>query len=353
MDGGRGQDAMKYQSLGRSGLMVSRICLGTMTFGEQNAAEEAFRQLDMAVAAGVNFLDTAEMYPIPPNGRTAGATETIIGAWLARRGGRDQLVLASKVAGPGLDHLARRPRAFTRDAIRAAIDGSLRRLQTDHIDLYQLHWPERKANFFGRLGYWHEDDSDFTPFAEVLAALADEIARGRIRAIGVSNETPWGLMRYLAAAEAAGLPRPVSIQNPYSLLNRSFEVGLAEIAIREDCGLLAYSPLGFGTLSGKYLNGEQPATGRLTLFPQYRRYTGARAVAATATYVAIARRHGLEPAQMALAAVLRERFVTAAIIGATSLSQLKANLAAETLQLSPDVVAEIEAAHAENPNPAP
>lgn len=344
---------MKYQPLGRSGLMVSRICLGTMTFGQQNSPDEAFHQLDLATQAGVNFLDTAEMYPIPPNGRTGGATETIIGTWLARRGGRDQLVLATKVAGPGLNHLTRRPSAFARESIRAAVDGSLRRLQTDYIDLYQLHWPERKANFFGQLGYRHVDDADFTPFVEVLSALADEVASGRIRHIGVSNETPWGLMRYLAAAEAAGLPRPVSIQNPYSLLNRSFEVGLAEIAIREDCGLLAYSPLAFGTLSGKYLNGEQPKTGRLSLFPQYGRYTGARAIAATRTYLAIACRHGLDPAQMALAAVLRERFVTAAIIGATTLSQLETNLAAESLVLSPEVVAELDAAHAENPNPAP
>lgn len=344
---------MRYQPLGRTGLMVSRICLGTMTFGEQNSTEDAHRQLDRAVAAGVTFIDTAEMYPIPPSARTAGATETIIGAWLKRRGDRDRLVIATKITGPGLDHLARRPRAFSRDAIRTAIDGSLRRLQTDHIDLYQLHWPERKANYFGPLDYRHDEDSEFTPFVEVLAALADEMAAGRIRAVGVSNETPWGMMRFLAVAEAAGLPRPASVQNPYSLLNRVFEVGLAEIALRETCGLLAYSPLAFGTLSGKYLDGERPAAGRLTLFPQYRRYTGPRAVAATRLYTDIARRHGLDPAQMALAAVIRQPFVTAAIIGATTLAQLDTNLAAETLVLPPEVIEEIEAVHADNPNPAP
>ncbi|QNT71351.1 NADP(H)-dependent aldo-keto reductase [Defluviicoccus vanus] len=344
---------MHYQALGRTGLKVSRICLGTMTFGEQNSADEACRMLDFAVAGGVNFLDTAEMYPIPPRATTAGATELIIGDWLRQRGGRDRLVIATKIAGPGLQHLQRRPSAFTRDAIRSAIDGSLRRLQTDYIDLYQLHWPERKANFFGQLGYRYDASDAFTPFAEVLAALAAEIADGRIRAIGVSNETPWGLMRMLALAEAEGLPRLAGIQNPYNLLNRSFEVGLAEVALREDCGLLAYSPLAFGTLSGKYLNGEPLTAARLTLFPQYCRYTGARAVAATGDYCAIARRCGYDPAQMALAAVIRQPFVTATIIGATTLSQLATNLAAETLELSPDALAAIEAVHVDNPNPAP
>jgi Predicted oxidoreductases (related to aryl-alcohol dehydrogenases) len=343
---------MKYQPLGRTGMMVSRICLGTMTFGEQNSPADADQQLDHAVASGVNFFDMAEMYPIPPRAPTAGATEVIFGAWLKRRGGRDRVVLATKIAGPGLDHLNRTPRAFARSAIREAVDGSLRRLQTDYIDLYQLHWPERKTNYFGQLGYRH-DESAFTPFAEVLDALAVEIKDGRIRAIGLSNETPWGLMRCLADADAAALPRPASIQNPYSLLNRTFDIGLAEIAIREQCGLLAYSPLGFGTLSGKYLHGEQPANARLTLFPFYQRYSGSRAVAATQAYVEIARRHGLDPAQMALAAVIRQPFVTAAIIGATTFEQLNTNLAAEALELTPAVVDEIEAVHADNPNPAP
>lgn len=344
---------MKYQPLGRTGPMVSRICLGTMTFGEQNTAEDAYRQLDRAMDAGVNFIDTAEMYPIPPQAGTAGVTETILGEWLARRRCRQRVILATKVAGPGLDHLARTPRAFAPRSIRAAIDGSLRRLRTDSIDLYQLHWPERKANFFGQLGYRHDDSADFTPFAEVLAALADEIKAGRLRAIGVSNETPWGLMRFLDLAESCGLPRPLSIQNPYSLLNRTFEIGLAEISVREACGLLAYSPLGFGTLSGKYLDGRKPPRARLTLFPHYRRYASARAAAAVAAYVAIARRFDLDPAQMALAAVIRQPFLTSTIIGATTLEQLDSNLAAETLELSPEVLEAIEAVHADNPNPAP
>lgn len=344
---------MKYQPLGRTGIMVSRLCLGTMTFGEQNTAEDACRQLDRAVAAGINFLDTAELYPIPPRAATAGATESIIGDWLRKRRCRDRIVVASKVAGPGLDHLQREPRAFAAKAIRKALDDSLKRLQTDYLDLYQLHWPERKTNFFGQLGYQHDDSDEFTPFAEVLAAIDGEIRAGRVRAFGLSNETPWGLMRFLALADAEGLPRPASIQNPYSLLNRSFEIGLAEIAVREACGLLAYSPLGFGTLSGKYLDGEPPPHGRLTLFPQYRRYTGTRAVAATRAYTTIARRHGLDPAQMALAAVIRQPFVTAAIIGATTLEQLDTDLRSETLTLPPPVVDEINAIHADNPNPAP
>jgi aryl-alcohol dehydrogenase-like predicted oxidoreductase len=343
---------MQYRPLGRTGLSVSAICLGTMTMGEQNSREDGFQQLDRAIAAGVTFIDAAEMYPIPPRAETATRTESIIGDWLASRGGRDRLVIATKIAGPGLDYLRATRRPFAAATLREAIRGSLGRLRTDWIDLYQLHWPERKTNTFGQLGYVHHD-SDFTPFEDVLATLAEEIAAGRIRAIGLSNETPWGLMRCLAAAERDGLPRVASIQNPYSLLNRSFEVGLAEPAVREDCRLLAYSPLAFGTLSGKYLGGARPPGARMTLFPQYRRYSSPRAEAATHAYVAIARHAQLDPAQMALAFVLQRPFVTAAIIGATTLAQLATNLAAGELVLPPEVSAEIEAVHAGNPNPAP
>ncbi|MCP5365264.1 MAG: NADP(H)-dependent aldo-keto reductase [Hyphomicrobiales bacterium] len=344
---------MQYAPLGHSDFQVSRICLGTMTFGEQNTPEEAFAQLDMALDAGVNFIDTAELYPIPPNARTSGETEAIVGAWLKRRRARDRVILASKVAGPGVAHLSRSSRPFERKALRAALEASLNRLGTDVIDLYQLHWPERKTNYFGRLGYRHADDDDFTPLSEVLDTLGELVKEGLIRAVGVSNETAWGVMSFLRESERAGGPQLVSIQNPYSLLNRSFEVGLAEVAIREQCGLLAYSPLAFGTLSGKYLNGARPARSRLTLFSQYARYSNPRAEAASRAYVELARSHGLDPAQMALAFVMAQPFVTSTIIGATTPEQLRCNLAACDVRLESVVVDGIEAIHTEIPNPAP
>jgi aryl-alcohol dehydrogenase-like predicted oxidoreductase len=344
---------MKYNQLGRSGITVSRICLGTMTFGEQNSEEDAFRQLDRAVDAGVNFIDTAEMYPIPPRAETCGRTEEIVGRWINSRGNRDAVVLATKISGPGWDHIRGGDGRFGRKQIREALDGNLRRLGTDHVDLYQLHWPDRKTNAFGRRGYTHDDSAAFTPLAEVLDALSEQIEAGRIRTVGVSNETPWGVMGYLGLAEKDGLPRIASIQNPYSLLNRLFEVGLAEVAIREDCGLLAYSPLAMGTLSGKYLDGGKPPGARLTLFTHYQRYTKPPAIAATEAYVALARRHGLDPAQMALAYVNSRRFLTSTIIGATTIEQLESNLAAEDLTLDREVVDGIEAIHENNPDPAP
>jgi aryl-alcohol dehydrogenase-like predicted oxidoreductase len=349
---------MQHARLGRTDISVSRICLGTMTFGEQNTEAEAFAQLDLARDAGVNMLDAAELYPVPPKAATAGRTEEIVGAWLAARRNRADVVVATKIAGPGVPHIAGAKRAFRRDQVRAAVEGSLRRLRTDYIDLYQLHWPERKTNYFGRLGYEHDDkDGGGTPPAEVLDALADEIKDGRVRAVGLSNETPWGTMAFLAAADRHGLPgmapRMASVQNPYSLLNRVFEVGLAEVAMREDCGLLAYSPLAFGTLSGKYLDGARPPGARLTEFADYTRYSNPRAVAATKAYVCLARDHGLDPAQMALAYLLGQPFVTSVIVGATTLSQLKDNLAAAGIALDRAVVDGIEAIHADNPNPAP
>jgi aryl-alcohol dehydrogenase-like predicted oxidoreductase len=344
---------MHYTRLGHSDIVVSRVCLGTMTFGEQNDAGEAFRLLDLAVDHGVTFVDTAELYPVPPKAATAGRTETILGGWMKARRNRPRLIVATKIAGPGADHLRAGGRVFTAARLREAIEGSLRRLGTDVVDLYQLHWPERPTNTFGRLGYEHAPDEDFTPLGEVLAALGDLVRRGLIRAVGVSNETPWGVMRYLDLADRDGLPRPVAIQNPYSLLNRTFEIGLAEVAIREACGLLAYSPLAFGTLSGKYLDGATPAGARLTLFPHYRRYSRPEAVAATRGYVGVARAHGLDPAQMALAYVLSRPFVTSAIVGATTLQQLRSNLGATTITLDPAVVEAIEAVHTRHPNPAP
>ncbi|EGV19299.1 NADP(H)-dependent aldo-keto reductase [Thiocapsa marina] len=346
---------MELRPLGRSDIRVSALCLGTMTFGEQNSEADAHAQLDRALAAGINVIDTAEMYPVPPRAETIGRTEAYIGSWLASRVCRDRVVLASKVAGPGawLPHLRGGKSRLDRANIVTALDGSLKRLQTDWIDLYQLHWPDRETNFFGKLGYSPAEDAHSVPLLETLEVLADQVRAGKIRHIGVSNETPWGLMRFLALAQEHGLPRMVSIQNPYSLLNRTFEVGLAEVAYREDCGLLAYSPLGFGVLSGKYLNDARPAGARVTLFERFNRYSNPQAERATAEYVALARRHGLDPVQMALAWVTSRPFVTSNIIGATTLDQLEANLASVDLRLSDDLIAEIEAIHTRQPNPAP
>ncbi|GAA0592722.1 NADP(H)-dependent aldo-keto reductase [Caenispirillum bisanense] len=346
---------MQQRPLGRTGLTVSALCLGTMTWGEQNTEAEAFDQMDLAREGGVNFLDAAEMYPVSPRAETQGRTEEILGRWLKSRGCRDRLVVASKVAGPGgMEWIRGGGRRLDRANILAAVEGSLKRLRTDVIDLYYLHWPDRPTNYFGRLGYQHQPDAEFVALEDSLAALQECVQAGKIRHIGLSNETPWGLMRSVALAESRGLPRPAAIQNPYNLLNRSFEVGLAECAIREDVGLCAYSPLGFGVLSGKYLDGRQPPGARLTLFPQrYGRYVKPRGVAATGKYVDIARRHGLDPAQMALAYVTAQPFVTSTIIGATTLDQLRSNLDSADLTLPAEVREEIEAVHADNPNPCP
>lgn len=347
---------MKYRTLGDSGVEVSVIGLGTMTWGRQNTREQAFEQMDYALSQGVNFFDTAEMYAIPPTAETFGRTEEIIGAWLKTRGTRDRVVLTSKITGPGPDwlpHIRGGLTRFDRPTIAAALDASLRRLQTDYLDLYQLHWPERHTNFFGRLGFEAGDEAAFTPLLETLQALDEQVRAGKIRHIGLSNETPWGVMRFLALAEAHGLPRVVSVQNPYSLLNRSYEIGLAEISWREKAGLLAYSPLGFGVLSGKYLGGAQPADARLTLFPHYTRYSNPAALAATGKYVALAQRHGLDPAKMALAYVNSRPFLTSTLVGATTLEQLRANIDSIRLQLPDEVLQGIEAIHAEHANPCP
>ncbi len=348
---------MEYRNLGDTGLRVSALCLGTMTWGEQNTEAQAHDQLDLAVERGVNFIDTAEMYPVPPRGETAGRTERYLGTWLARQPRREDLVVATKVAGPGLESVNAGERAYTPGQLREALEGSLRRLQTEYVDLYQLHWPERPTNCFGRLDYpWpgapaEADERD--RIRRTLEALAELVEDGRVRAIGLSNETPWGAMRFIAEAERLGLPRIAAIQNPYSLLNRSYEVGLAEVSRHEGCGLLAYSPLAFGVLSGKYLEGQRPAGARLTLFERFTRYTGERGQAATAEYIELARRHGLDPAQMAIAFAAERPFCTSAIIGATTREQLTADLAAADLRLSEPVREGIEAIHAANPNPCP
>lgn len=347
---------MQYRRLGNTDTEVSLICLGTMTYGEQNTRAQAREQLDCALERGVNFIDVAEMYPVPPKPDTQGDSERFIGEWLTATGKRDQVVLATKVSGrgdrnAGLDHVRGSPR-LTREHIHQAIDGSLERLQTDYVDLYQVHWPERVTNFFGQLGYRHRDDDGYA-IEETLAALGELVSAGKVRHIGLSNETPWGVMEYLRLAREHDLPRVVSIQNPYNLLNRSFEVGLAEMAIREDVGLLAYSPLAFGTLSGKYLQGARPEGSRLSLFKRFSRYQGENVEAAVAAHVALAADAGLDPSQMALAFINQQQFTTANIIGATTLEQLRCNIDSMGVTLERDLLKAIEALHARYTIPAP
>ena len=346
---------MIYRPLGRSGLHVSALALGSMTWGEQNSEGEAFEQIRRARDAGINLIDTAELYPVPPRAATAGATESIIGNYFRRHGGREQWILASKAAAPGngISHIRGGRNHFDRANLVAAVEGSLARLHTDYLDLYQLHWPDRATNFFGQLGYAHDPDAYLTPIEDTLEVLAELVQSGKVRHIGLSNETPWGVQRFLHLAETRGWPRVVSIQNPYNLLNRSFEVGLAEIAIREQVGLLAYSPLAFGVLSGKYENGARPANARLSLFERFQRYNNPQARRAASAYVALAREHGVDPAQLALAFVTSRPFVTSNIIGATSLAQLDSNLASLALTPSAELLAGIERIHTEQPNPAP
>ena len=306
-------------------------------------------------SATASTLLPSKTYAIPPKAETYGRTEEIIGHWLASRCCRDKVTLASKVCGPTgwCPHIREGKARLDRENIFAACEASLKRLQTDYLDLYQVHWPERKANFFGQLGYRPEPDDDATSIEETLSALGELVAVGKVRHIGISNETPWGLTRYLHLAESMDLPRLVSIQNPYSLLNRSFEIGLAEMACREKVGLLAYSPLAFGILSGKYLDGHKPEDGRITLFPDYTRYTNEQGIAATKSYVALAREHGLDPAHMALAYVNSRPFLTSTIIGATTMEQLEDNIASMDIELSEEVIEGIEAIHTEHPNPCP
>ena len=346
---------MKMNELGRTGIKVSRLCLGTMTFGEQNTQAEGHRQLDMAMDHGVNFIDTAEAYSFPGKQETQGETERIIGSWMKARGNRGDVVIATKITGSAerRSYIRGGDLKFTREQVAEAVDLSLRRLGTDYIDLYQTHWPERPTNFFGKLDYVHDEAADFTPMEEQLDALAAQVKAGKVRAIGVSNETPWGLMKFLEIAERMGLPRVASIQNPFNLICRQFEVGLSEIAIREDCGLLAYSPLAFGALTGKYLNGNTPEGSRHALFPRFQRYFKSAGVKATEAYVALAQEHGLDPAGMALAYVNSRPFLTATILGATTEEQLSANLASEDMTLADEVVEGIEAIHAQHANPAP
>lgn len=344
---------MRYSKLPGTEIKVSRICLGSMTWGEQNSEAEGHQQIDYALDNGVNFIDTAEMYSTPARPETQGSTERIIGAWFKKSGKRDQVVLASKIVGPGnsMEHV--RPRLdFSKESLRDAIEKSLQRLQTEYIDLYQLHWPERNTNFFGKLDYKHDPEENWKDnFGEILHHLEVFMKEGKIRHIGLSNETPFGVMRYVEEA-GKGLPKISTVQNPYSLLNRKDEIGLTEVLHRENIGYLPYSPLGMGTLSGKYLN-TQPKDARLTMFPQYSRYSNERAIAATKRYVDLARKHQISPVKMALAFVEQQPFVTSTIIGATKMEQLQENIDSINLRLSPQILEEIEVIHQSIPNPAP
>ena len=349
---------MQFKALGKSGILVPEICLGTMTFGEQNTQEQGFAQLDYALERGLNFWDTAEMYPVPPKPETQGATEAVIGNWLATRGGRDKVIIASKIAGPsqGGSQIRDGQTRFTAADIESALDGNLKRLQTDYIDLYQLHWPQRPVNFFGKLGYGNAEafnEREVTDLAETLTALSNEVKKGRIRHIGLSNETPWGTLKFLHLAEQLGLDKVVSVQNPYSLLNRTYETGMSEIAKYEGVGLLAYSPLAFGYLTGKFRNGARPENARVTLYSRFSRYSNPESEWAVEQYAQLAEKHHLTLTQLALAFIKQQFFVTSTIIGATNLNQLKENIDAFDVNLSEEILQEIDAIHRQQPNPAP
>ena len=346
---------MKYTTLPTTNIKISKVCLGTMTFGNQNTEAEAHSQLDYAIERGINFIDTAEMYPIGGNEHIFGSTERYIGTWLHKIGQteREKLVIATKIAGPnrGMEYI-RKPLDFSKKSITEAVELSLKNLQTDYIDLYQMHWPERIMNMFQKRGLQELDANWQYSILEILHVFDGLIKEGKIKTIGVSNENPYGVMRYLVESEKHNLPRIVSIQNPYSLLNRLFEVGLSEMCMREQVGLLAYSPLGFGFLSGKYLEGMKPEY-RMAMFPNFKRYTNDNCYKATQLYKDLAEANNMTLTQMAIAFVNQQDFVTSTIIGATTLAQLKENMDAFDTVLSSDILSKIEAIQELIPNPAP
>lgn len=346
---------MLYSEIGPHKTKVSKICLGTMTWGQQNTEQQAHDQLEFAFERGVNFIDTAEMYPIPPKEKTYSLTERFIGNWKKLQQKREQIFLASKVVGPmpNATYIRNGQTRLDKKNIIQALEDSLRRLKTDYLDLYQLHWPDRRTNFFGHMGYRHDKDAPMTHPEETLEVLAEIYESGKVRSFGLSNETPWGAMEFLKLSEQKNYPRMITIQNPYSLLNRTYEVGLSEIGIRENLQLLAYSPLGFGVLTGKYLDNNHPEGARLSIFKGYTRYNNVNAELATEKYVELAKQHGLDPAQMALQFVTTRDFTGATIIGATDLEQLETNINSIDVNLTEEVLNGIEAIHAQYPNPAP
>ena len=346
---------MNFRKLGNTDLKVSTICLGTMTWGEQNNQKEAFEQMDYAISQGINFFDTAEMYAVPSTEKTFGKTETIIGNWFKERNNRKKVILATKISGPGLSWIRGGGLQYTKENISSALLGSLERLQTDYIDLYQLHWPERNTNYFGKLGYKHKtEEREWNDFESILRTLKQFVDEGKIRYIGLSNESAWGLSKFLELSKSQDLPRVMSVQNPYNLLNRTYEVGLAEISIREQSGLLAYSPLASGVLSGKYRNNQKPKGSRLQLFGDYfPRYAGKSSNLAVEEYFKIAKKHKISLAQLSLAFVNQQSFVTSNIIGATTMKQLEENIGSTNIKLSSEIIDEINSVHKNNSNPAP
>ena len=345
---------MKYTTLPNTDIKVSKICLGTMTFGQQNSEADGHSQMDYAFENGVNFFDTAEMYSVPASKETYGNTEKIIGTWLKKSGKREEIVLASKIAGPNPNFTYMRDTIdFSAESLNYALDNSLKRLQTDYLDVYQLHWPERKNNCFGQRGFKVQDDSWEDNIHQVLETLDGFVKEGKIKHIGLSNENPWGIMRFLEESKYKNLARIKTVQNPYSLLNRLFEVGTSEICMRENVGLLAYSPLAFGVLSGKFLTGESHPNARIKLFPQYTRYNSEQCTQATMLYDEIAKNNGLTLTELSLAFVEQQPFVTSTIIGATTLKQLKENIDTIKVSLSEDILAEIDKVQAIIPDPAP
>ena len=345
---------MKFKKLGNTDLDVSLICLGTMTWGTQNTEKDAFEQMDYSVSQGVNFFDTAEIYSVPPTSDSYGKTEVMIGNWFEKRKNRDKIILASKVAGPGCDWIRGGGNNFDEKKIGEAIDGSLKRLKTDYIDLYQLHWPERSTNFFGRRDYsYNNKEGEWNSFENILDALGKYIKSGKIRYIGMSNETPYGLSMYLEVSKNKGAPRMMSVQNPYSLVNRTYEIGMSEISIRQKCGLLVYYPLAAGALSGKYRNGEMPKNSRMALFKGWERHLNPLAMRAYDEYYKLAKDFNLTMVQLAQSFVNSRPFVTSNIIGATTMEQLKENIDSVNIDFTDEMMERVDKIHNENPNPSP
>ena len=346
---------MNYKKLGNTDLNVSTICLGTMTWGEQNTQVEGFDQMDYALEQGVNFWDTAEIYSVPPKKQTFGDTEAIIGNWFEKTKKREEIILASKVCGPMREYVRGGGNQFGKKNITEALEGSLKRLKTDYIDLYQLHWPERKTNFFGKLGYEHdESDNEWTKFEDILENLKRFIEQGKIRHIGLSNETPWGLLKFLEISKNKNLPRILSVQNPYNLLNRTYEIGLAEMSVRENVGLLAYSPLACGYLSGKYRNNQMPKNSRIDRDGEFwTRYNKPNSSKAIEAYYKIAEKYSLDLAQMSLKFLEIQACVTSVIIGATTMEQLKTNIESVNVNLKNEIIKEINEVQTIYPNPCP